>query len=233
MAEDGLMPSKKTSSEWVPAATALKLLDKHHLGHRGVKLLIAELLRDGELDARADAVWQGKFLSLDESWRRRIQLDHDPILELDQSTWGSSAFWNDDLSNWRWNDSRFVLTHSKRPSKRTFLTGVSFRASQIVNLLPSNRKGIGGRKIDAAAWAKIGVALIELGKEGYFDSKETSRFDRPPRFENATEFIAEVLRKSDEAYDASHAATLLTPVYRAFFPTTQKASYPNSDPQAY
>lgn len=227
------MPRKQSLPEWISAHAALKMLYPHHGGYYITKLMLAELLKDGELDARVGESWDSKRSTLTTAWGKQDRLNLHTDLDLTHKDWGVSRFWSDDLDNWRWKDNRFVLTQSKSPALRTFLVDVTFRASQISALIPSNRKGIGGRKIDAAAWGKIGVALIKVAQEGYFRAHDSSDPCPPPRFSNPTEFIARVLHDSDDAYDSGYAHQLLAPVYYHFFPQTQRLSSRNDDPDTY
>ena len=90
-----------------------------------MKRLLAELLKDGELDCRVDEAWDSKRSSIDAAWIKQEKLDLETDIKVGRDVFKASRFWNEDLDNWRWADNRFVLTHSKAPTKRTFLVNVT------------------------------------------------------------------------------------------------------------
>jgi len=221
------------SREWIPAVEALDALYPHHGGYHGTKLFLAELLKDGELKARAGQRWTSDRPSLDAAWRNRDKAESEENVELDEADWADSRFWSEDLDNWRWRKNRFVLTSTKRPAKRTFLVDVDFRASQVNLLLPSKRRGLGGRNIRAADWQKIGVVLIDLAREGFFGAESAPADGKPRVFKNVSEFVGLVMERSDHAYNQSHAFELLGPVYEHFFPQTDPLSSRTKGPDRF
>jgi hypothetical protein len=56
------MARKKSLPTWIPAYDALALLYPHLGDYHGIKLLLAELLKDGDLDSRVSAVWTATAL---------------------------------------------------------------------------------------------------------------------------------------------------------------------------
>ena len=171
--------SLSSESDWIAASEALEHLYWHHGGWVGTKFLLAELLKDGKLQARAARLWTSDAPSIDLAWKSRGDAEAKENVEVAPSVWRRSQYWLEDVINWRWPDNRFLLTRTKKPAERTFVEGVTFRTAQVAELLPAkSRKGIGGRSIRAPDWEKIGVALVTMAHQGVF---------RPPISEGRTE----------------------------------------------
>lgn len=214
----------KSGLQWEPAHDALQRLYPFHGGYYATKLMLADMLKDGELTAMAGQRWMSTAASLTAAWRSRDEADIDEDILLDASDFGWSRYWNEDLANWRWKENRFVLTRAKKMPKRTFLVDVAFRREQVSEMMPSNRKGVGGAPIRVESMAKINIALIELAKLGYFSPQPPGSATLKPRFKDVSELVVKVMEGSKEAYNLTQARKLLKPVYDEYFPRTQRPS---------
>lgn len=219
--------------DWIAASEALELLYPHHGGWLGTKVLLAELLKDGKLQAHAAKLWKSNAPSISSAWKGRADAEADHEIEVDKSVWGSSRYWLEDLTNWRWPDDRFVLTRTKKPAERTFVEGVEFDRGQVLELLPQkSRKGIGGRNIRATDWKKIGVALVTMAHQGVFLPPDQHGKGKGS-FKDKTDFIDKMLIATDGVYGRTHAFEMLGPIYAHFHPETGSSSLLTDDTDSF
>lgn len=219
--------------EWIPASEALELLYPHHGGWLGTKSLLAELLKDGKIQARAARIWSSDAPSISSAWKSRADAEADEDVEVPRSVWGTSRYWSEDVTNWRWPDNRFVLTRTKKPAERTFVEGVEFYRAHVLALLPQrSRKGVGGRSIRATDWEKVGVALVTMAHQGVFLPPDQQRPGQRA-FKNKTEFIEKILIATDGVYSRTHAFELLGPIYGRFHPETESLSLRTDGPDSF
>lgn len=211
---------KAKSSEWIPANDAVALISPHHGGDRASKLILADMLKDGRLDARAGEIWDSRGGSVEQAWTRAKRIDLEIDIEVPSWKWRTSLFWSEDLDLWRWPENRFVLTRSRKPSLLTFVVNVQFRYSQIKSLLPPGREKIGGAPMNVENWAKVAVIIIGLAEKGYFRATTPDDGPPPPRFKNLTDLVHRITSGPSAPIGETQAYKVLGPVYRHFFPET-------------
>ncbi|MCP1469228.1 hypothetical protein J3E64_000899 [Sphingobium sp. OAS761] len=64
-----------SEADWINAYDALKLLRPHHGGSVLTKAMLAEALKDGELTAHADRIWESDIGPLNLAWKQRADAD--------------------------------------------------------------------------------------------------------------------------------------------------------------
>ena len=104
-----------SEADWINAYDAHKLLRPHHGGSVLTKAMLVEALKDGELTAHADRIWESDIGLLTLAWKQRVDADAEEDVEVDEAVWNQSRFWTEDLALWRWPKNRFVLTLKSNP----------------------------------------------------------------------------------------------------------------------
>lgn len=150
------MQTDHAESDWLSPAEALDLLEPRY--GPGTKILIADKLKDGLIQARAELVWDCDSPGLTAAWKSRDQVDESDV-ERDAvvaaAVWRSSRHWQWDMDNWRWRDNRFVVTRRKKaPAHRTIIVGLRLRKKDVLDLIkpPSKRAG---KKPNYAGYANM------------------------------------------------------------------------------
>lgn len=164
------MSNTEEISEWVSPIEALEMLEPRYGAH--TKLLIADKLLDGLITARANLVWDSDEPNLGEAIKNREEtialgeeanVHRDYIVE--KEVWRQSRHWYSDVSLWRWDDNRFLVTYCQSPVDRTILEGLSFYKKDIqLFTKPASKRG--GRKPKYKGWADVSFALLKVERQG-------------------------------------------------------------------
>jgi hypothetical protein len=214
-----------TASEWISAAEALKLIEHSRGGRAAAKALLAELLSDGDLTARAAKAWYSDQPTVDRAWSNRHQVEHEESHVLRPRDWRRSRDWIADTALWRWPKSRFLITLSKSPPRRRFFEGVEFQRSQIEELLSSAGKKdattlaspppapAGGRVSDQARWNEFWRILLSMSQAGKLNRREY------PSQTKLRKEIRERARFKDLAFSDDHIKDRVREVWKEFLGT--------------
>lgn len=156
------------AEEWLSPMDALAIVEPHH--GATAKSYIADKLKDGFIRCRASEMWESDRSTVSMAWKNRDKDEIEYDVEVEARVWRSSRFWSEDLDLWRWEDNRFLITERKRPPNRIFLTGLSFAAEDVRNLVKGDaqagaRKGVGGRPKQIDAWTAFWHVVVELARE--------------------------------------------------------------------
>lgn len=132
------------------------------------KETLAEMLRDGKLRARAAEAWGADTSDILGNWEGNAE--HDPEEEI-QSDFQQSVQWADDIDSWRWPDSFFMVTVSRRPLECLYYRDVTFLRSDLANIgasEPTPRAFVakGGRRTDLHRWENFWFAVIQTALDG-------------------------------------------------------------------
>lgn len=145
--------------------------------YRGTtKTLIAEKLKDGLIRSFAERIWSSNLPTLDAIWTDAEEDGANAQLNVsvDKMIYRRSRYWNEDISNWRWDDSRFVITRRKKaPADRTIILGVRLMADDIDALMPTP-KNKGGAAPEYQGWGETICALIQMHADGKLNKTEHS-----------------------------------------------------------
>lgn len=154
--------SEHNSEEWYSPAEALEILEKRH--GASAKALVMDKLREGQVRAHADKIWQSDEPSLSAAWRNRDNAEAEYNVEVARKIWGSTRHAGFDLEQSKWHRNRFVVTRRKNPADRTILTGLKFYKKDIDKLAITARSK-SGRKVNHEGWANFFVEIIELERD--------------------------------------------------------------------
>lgn len=157
---------------WIPAKEALTILQPFYGGRRATKDMLADMLRDGELQSMAKLRWTSKEPKLRFKEPHADATDRAEQAEIPVQVWRRSKRWSSNQEKWRWPSGNFFVTVGTAPPKRVFLKGVHFDRQQIFSThrrakdTEEKQKRGGGRTTPAAKWAIITEAILRLQREG-------------------------------------------------------------------
>jgi hypothetical protein len=160
------------SGDWISASNALDLVEAQ-LGGRGpAKDTLAEMLRDEKIRARASEAWACDTSDINAIWEGDSQnnVEHDPNEEV-QSDFGQSIQWADDIDSWRWPDSFFMITVSRRPKECLYYRDVTFFRDDLVKVSVLDRSAArteskGGRRPDLHRWESFWMEVVQIARDG-------------------------------------------------------------------
>jgi hypothetical protein len=154
--------------EWISPWEALSLLTKSPAEIPAMKIRLADLLKDGLVEARAQRLWVSNDPNLNLAWDNREDADAETDLDVEPSVWRSSRYWNDDLSLWRWQENRFVVTRRRRPADRTIIEGLSLKRADLQKLRGTRKASAarrpGGRPPKMDEWHAFWLEVIDLAQ---------------------------------------------------------------------
>ena len=156
--------------EWVTPDAAVSALAAVYGNRLTSKSVLADLLLDGHLRARAARSWFSDVEYISDAWRERHEVETDEAVLLVSRDWMDSEDWFNDLNRWRWPQARFVLTTSEDPREWRFLEGVEFAEPDMrraVDLaVGAASRGKGGPNPDIQRWARFWEAVVSLSQDG-------------------------------------------------------------------
>jgi hypothetical protein len=161
-----------STSEWISAGDALDLIESRLGGRAIAKDTLAEMLRDGKLRARAVEAWASNTNDINAIWDGRSDdtVEHDPEEEI-QSDFRQSIQWADDVDSWRWPDSFFMLTVSRKPVECLYFRDVSFfkldvEGAGVTGPFVKTAVAKGGRRTDFHRWESCWMEVIQIARDG-------------------------------------------------------------------
>lgn len=163
---EGLSMSAE-ESEWISPQDAVEQIEQHVGGRQFAKTLIADLLRDGRVVAKAARIWDSSAATLDDAWSGRKKSDLETDAIIDSSIWRDSKYWDLDLSLWQWPENRFVITRQKKPADRTMIEDMAFRSAHVRAIMKSGTDTApqgrgGGRPRDTERWTNFWLSIVQL-----------------------------------------------------------------------
>ena len=161
--------SSTSPDEWISANEAVKLLSQAGQNPESSKSMFAEALREGELQARAEAVWLSEHKRLNEAWRsHKFHDDVERNILVPTNYWRSEKQHMDDRTRWRWSQNKFFYTIRKKPLKRRMFVGVEFSVSDVRALLPlfTNEKQKRGPDKDVLTRDRAWLTVLDIALNG-------------------------------------------------------------------
>lgn len=181
-----MMMPNDVDLDWLSASDALNKIVTHRRDQYLVKHMLADLLKDGVVRARADRMWTSSKPTLNAAWRARASASAEHDVLLSPLIWQRSRFWLDDLELWRWTRNRFVVTAGLTPPERIILEGVRLRNADLEKVLdtfPSMstaERARTGRPIKRDKWDMFWMGVVDIAHNqelnlGNFNSQEALR----------------------------------------------------------
>lgn len=161
-----------STNEWISASEALDLVETRLGGRAPAKDTLAEMLRDGKIRARASEVWGSGISDINTIWEcpNEDPAAHDPEEEI-QSDFRQSVQWADDVDSWRWPDSFFMVTISRRPKECLYYKDVTFfrdnvNSAGIFDKIAPATTVKGGRRPDLQRWEEFWMEVVQIARDG-------------------------------------------------------------------
>jgi hypothetical protein len=155
------------ANKWVSAYSALRQFEALYLDRVAAKSTLADCLRDGELQARADFVIESRDPKIGDARRRAKEGDWDEEnLIIRAYGWRLSKDWRNDQERWRWPLDEFLITESKSPLLYRLYEGVRFLQSDLDIIFRKRVASSGGAPRKDVEWTTFWHAVIKLSQEG-------------------------------------------------------------------
>lgn len=153
--------------QWITAREALSLFEALFLDRVAAKSTFADYLRDGELRARAGAVFESRERKIGAAWKATGDEDPDEVdVTLEPVTWRRSKDWSGDQDDWRWPFNKFSVTDSTAPFHRHLIQDVEFFREDVDRMLRKRVKSAGGTPKRDEDWTRFWHAVVEIAKAG-------------------------------------------------------------------
>lgn len=159
------------TGDWVSASDALDLVENRLGGRALAKDTLAEMLRDERIRARAAQAWGSSISDINAVWESESSdvVEHDPEEEI-QRDFRQSVQWADDVDSWRWPDSFFMITVSRRPKECIYYRDVSFHKDDLrLTDRPEKTHPLtsrGGRRPDLPRWHNFWMEVVQIARDG-------------------------------------------------------------------
>ena len=127
------MGAQKTT-EWIRARDALTQLTAKGENPVQVMDMLAAYLRNGQLSARANAIWTSEERFTKDAWRSAPEDVQGG--DIPTRYWRLEKNMIEDQKQWRWVADRFLVTTRMRPRKRIMMRGVEFSLDHLSQLQP-------------------------------------------------------------------------------------------------
>lgn len=126
--------SQEAETEWLKASQVLKLLTADGRSPAEVEAMIAAYLRNGQLRAQAEKIWESEERFTTQAWKScPPDAEGGPIRTLD---WRREKNILEDRAQWRFVANRFLVTKTLKPRCRIMMKGVSFNLYDLKKLQP-------------------------------------------------------------------------------------------------
>ena len=169
------MPGKALpQTEWISAKETLAVLSTEGRNPVSVKAMIADYLRDGLLEARAEAVWVSTEPNLGKSWKTDdVTADVERNIVVPVRYWRTDRRAETDRARWRWPYNKFFYTLAASPLKRRMFKGITFSTRDLTNLQPKDFSGRvtrpRGRNLDKGRRDAGWLEIVKLAQGEHFN----------------------------------------------------------------
>ena len=164
---------------WISASEALEMLQPFFGGRRATKEMLADLLRDGKLRARAERKWRSKQSGARFKVPHKDSFEIECGLQIPPKLWRLSRQWSADQERWRWPRGDFLISCGAARTEYVFLKDVHFNREEVFashrrgkEFTESLKKRGGGVKTPADKWAIITEAVLRLERTGRLTKNE-------------------------------------------------------------
>jgi len=151
--------------DWISASDAMQKYVTFLGGRSTAGDSLAEYLRDGTLNAKADEYWMSKEETLAAAWKNkdeRAKAKKDVVLP--KGKFQTSDDWLNDRAQWRWPVDKFSITYKSDPIRRRMMAGVRFYEPDLIKLAGAPNPRSGGSPGKPEAWVAFWHAVVSLAK---------------------------------------------------------------------
>lgn len=202
------MPRKKID-EWLKPSEALTLFYKTNGGREHLKSEIAGLVRDGSVAITGRVYRHVPGSSAKKAWKTVDERKRPKRRPVSKKLLLASIRWSLDVGDWKWNSSRFSITYSQDPQKRTLIDRARLSSADLNKVLhPRAPIKAGGQKLDLKTWTDFMLASIQCAVDGTLD---------PLVVKDQSELRAAISeRMSGDEFGETHMAAAVSVIWHRF-----------------